>query len=73
MIEMLNKILHCRWIFITLHYISFCWQHIDKILKTKELETQLFDAKLQQANLHLTEEKELFLRDKQKVVGSASN
>ncbi|XP_033125684.1 alpha-taxilin-like [Anneissia japonica] len=39
-------------------------EHIDKMLKHKELEAQLFDAKLQQANLTLAEEKEKHIREK---------
>jgi hypothetical protein len=43
-------------------------EHIDKILKTKEIEGQLFDAKLQQAALQMAEEKEKSLQDKQKLL-----
>ncbi|XP_071955869.1 beta-taxilin-like [Antedon mediterranea] len=39
-------------------------EHIDKMLKHKELEAQLFDAKLQQGNLTLAEEKEKHIREK---------
>ena len=48
-------------------FIWYSWQHIEKVLKTKDIETQLYDAKLQQAALQMTEEKELFLQEKQKV------
>ena len=37
------------------------------MLKTKDIEGQLFDAKLQQASLQFTEEKEKYLQEKQKV------
>jgi len=42
-------------------------QHIDKIIKHKELEGQLFEAKLSQITLQLSEEKERNLQEKQMV------
>ena len=45
------------------HYL----QQIEKVFKTKELEQQLVDAKLAQANLLMTEEKEKSLMEKQVV------
>ena len=47
--------------------MRFVLQHIEKILKHKELETQLYDAKLAQATLQLNEEKERNLHEKQQV------
>jgi hypothetical protein len=42
-------------------------QQIEKLFKHKELEQQLSDAKLAQANLQFAEEKERNLTEKQKV------
>ncbi|XP_022089846.1 alpha-taxilin-like isoform X2 [Acanthaster planci] len=39
-------------------------EHIEKLFKHKELESQLYDAKIQQANIALAEEKEKYQRDK---------
>ena len=52
--------------FNLLLYISFL-QHIEKVFKHKELEQQLVDAKLAQANLQMTEQKERDLKEKQIV------
>jgi hypothetical protein len=43
------------------------FQHIEKVFKHKELELQLVDAKLAQANLQMTEEKERNIQEKQQV------
>ena len=41
---------------------------MEKLLQHKELETQLLDAKLSQATLQLSEEKERNLQEKQQVL-----
>jgi uncharacterized coiled-coil DUF342 family protein len=46
-------------------------QHIEKVLKHKDLESQLYDAKLAQATLQLTEEKERNLQEKQQLLEDA--
>lgn len=47
---------------------EFREQHIDKIIKHKELELQLSEAKLAKANMMMSEEKEKYLREKQKLL-----
>ncbi len=47
--------------------VLVCFQHIEKVFKHKDLEQQLVDAKLAQANLMMTEEKEKGLKEKQLV------
>ena len=42
-------------------------QQIDKVFKSKDIESQLYDARLQQAALQISEEKEKHLQDKQLV------
>ncbi|XP_072036093.1 beta-taxilin-like isoform X1 [Amphiura filiformis] len=48
-------------------------EHIDKLFKHKELESQLYDAKLQQSNLALAEEKERNLREKAILLSEAAD
>ena len=45
-------------------------QQIDKVFKSKDIESQLYDARLQQAALQISEEKEKHLQDKQLVSNS---
>jgi len=45
-----------------------CLQHIEKVLQHKDLESQLLEAKLSQANVQLSEEKERNLQEKQQVL-----
>lgn len=42
----------------------FPWQHIDKVFKHKDLQQQLVDAKLQQAQEMLKEAEEKHQREK---------
>ena len=44
-----------------------CLQHIEKVFKHKELEGQLADAKLAQATLQATQDKEKGLAEKELV------
>lgn len=44
-------------------------QQVDKVVKHKELELQLAEAKLAKANMLLAEDKERHLREKQKLLG----
>ena len=50
-----------------MHFSFFYQQHIEKVFKHKDLEQQLVDAKLAQANLQMTEEKERTIKEKQLV------
>jgi len=45
----------------------FDLQHIEKLFKHKELELQLVEAKLAQANVQRTEEQERYIKEKQQV------
>lgn len=47
-------------------------QHIEKVFKHKDLEQQLVDAKLAQASLQITEEKERGLQEKQLLLEEAT-
>jgi myosin heavy subunit len=46
-------------------------EHIDKVFKSKDIESQLYDARLQQAALQIGEEKERHLHDKQLLMREA--
>lgn len=50
----------------------FLWQHIDKVFKHKDLQQQLVDAKLQQAQEMLKEAEERHQREKDFVSVSDS-
>lgn len=46
-----------------------CWEkHTEKIIKQKDLETQLVKAKYAKTNLILNQEKEIFLKEKQQLI-----
>eukprot|EP00057_Strongylocentrotus_purpuratus_P030095 XP_780699.4 PREDICTED: alpha-taxilin [Strongylocentrotus purpuratus] len=46
-------------------------EHIEKLFKHKDLESQLYDAKLQQSNLALAEEKERNKREKELLIAES--
>ncbi|XP_071800826.1 beta-taxilin-like [Asterias amurensis] len=48
-------------------------EHIEKLFKHKELESQLFDAKIQQANIAMLEEKERNQREKALLLADATD
>ena len=56
---------YSTWFCTFIKFVIF--QHIEKVFKHKELELQLVDAKLAQANLMMTEEKEHNIREKKQV------
>ena len=55
--------LHVHFL-VNLCFERLIWKHIDKVLKHKDLEVQLANAKLQQSELKLTESTERNKKEK---------